>query len=91
MDAAAKIRMHRSLQERMKVARNYVAEFGYTSPFFADTMSNDFSRIYHASPEKLIIVGTDSRIQYINKEGGPYDFDIARAARWLSATFPEVE
>jgi len=72
---------HRSMEERVEVARECMAKTALDMPAVVDEMDDAVARSYAAMPERLYLVGRDGRVAY--KGGvGPMFF---RPKEWESA------
>ena len=75
-----------SFDERMEVARTFVAEMGVETTTLVDDITNVANSCYAAWPERLYVIGTDGRIAY--KGGmGPFRFDPEEVAVFLRENY----
>jgi len=87
---AHKLLQPSSTEERLRVATAFVAAEKPTAPLFVDKISDDANHLFHAWPEKLVIV-EDGRISFISQnDNAPMGFDVEDAAKYLRRKFPQV-
>ncbi len=81
-------RQPRTLDERLAIARDFVARFDYTLPLVVDTMESGAEQAYAAWPERLYVIDERGHVAY--KGGvGPFGFQPDELESWLEARCPE--
>ena len=74
----------RTLEERLRIASDFVQRFDYRLPLVVDTMQNDAERAYSGWPERLYVIDETGHIAY--KGGlGPFGFEPDEVAAWLES------
>ena len=74
----------KTLAERVKIARRFVAEQDYELPLVVDRMDNAADEIYAGWPERLYVVGADGKIAY-KGDTGPFGYEPDEVDAWLDA------
>ena len=74
--------------ERLKIARDWVADLAPSSPYFCDPIDDNTRFAFEAWPERLYIL-ENGKIAYRGGEG-PFDYNTEEVAEWLAAKFPDV-
>jgi len=77
----------KTLEDRLVIARDFVAREQWDIPLRVDGMQNQVDGVYAGWPERLYIVGTDGRIAYKGRTG-PFGFHPEEVEAWLSERFP---
>lgn len=71
----------KSLEERLKVASDFINKSGYRIPLVVDGIDDEANKLYSAWPERLYII-RDGKIAY--KGGmGPFGFNSTEVLDWL--------
>jgi hypothetical protein len=73
----------RALDERVAIARDFVARHGYELPLAVDDMMDVADELYAGWPERLYVIGTDGKIAYKGKTG-PFGFEPDEVDDWLT-------
>ena len=76
----------RTLDERLAIARDFVARHAYDIPFLVDSIDNRVDAVYAAWPERLYIVDENGTIVYKGKPG-PFGYHPEEVAAWLEQRF----
>jgi len=71
----------RILQERIKIATDFVERENCIVPLVVDLMDNNANKKYFAFPERLFIV-VDGVLEYAGLQG-PYDYNLDEVEEWL--------
>lgn len=79
-----KIMEHRSFEERTEVATGCAADLNLSIPKLIDDMDNTIAEAYQGAPDRLFIIGKDSKIAYSGAKG-PRGFDVAEMEGALAA------
>lgn len=79
-------RQPKTLEERMKIARDFVNRFSYRIPMVVDSMQNLFEATFSAWPERLFII-LNGKIEYYGKPG-PFGYKPDEVISWLESHFP---
>ncbi len=82
----------KSFGEREKVATGCSDALKLTMPFLVDDLQDSVSKAYNAKPDRLFILGADSKVAY-RGERGPRGFkvdEMAAALEKLLAPKPEI-
>jgi len=74
--------------ERLKIARDWVADLAPSSPYFCDPIDDNTRFAFEAWPERLYIL-ENGKVAYRGGEG-PFDYNTEEVAEWLAAKFPDV-
>jgi len=74
----------KTLEERVAIARDFVARHAYAIPMLVDRLDDAADAIYAGWPERLYIVGADGRIAYKGRTG-PFGFEPDEVDAWLDA------
>jgi len=77
------------LEERLAIARDFVAREKWQIPLLVDDMENKVDFVYAGWPERMYVVETDGRIAY-KGETGPFGFHPEEVEGWLEKKFPDV-
>lgn len=72
----------RTLDERLAIARDFVARHGYEIPLAVDDLTDLADELYAGWPERLYVIGTDGKVAYKGKTG-PFGFEPDEVAAWL--------
>lgn len=72
------IPQHKTLDDRMKVAKNFIEHFDYKIPMVVDPMSNNFNNVFAAWPERYFIIH-DNKIAHISEPG-----EYGDTSHWVS-------
>jgi hypothetical protein len=73
---------HASIGDRFAAARAGVERLGLSLPVLIDDMDDTVSNAFAAWPERIYVVGADTRIAYAGGPG-PFEFDPSAAAAAL--------
>jgi len=74
----------RSLEDRLAIARDFVARHEYSIPLAVDGMDNQADALYAGWPERLYVIDAEGRIAYKGKTG-PFGYHPEEIDAWLSA------
>jgi hypothetical protein len=77
----------RSLDDRLRIARDFAERFDYGMPLLVDGLDNGAMHLYSGWPERLYVIGADGRIAY-KGEPGPFGFEPDEVEAWLVAHPP---
>lgn len=69
------IKNHTTLEERSKAASSCLAGLKISIPTLIDDMKDTVANAYSAHPDRLFIIGADSKVAF-SGEKGPHGFDI---------------
>jgi len=75
----------KTLEERVKVAGDFMRRHDLAGSFAIDLMSNDAEEAYNAVPERLYIA-LDGQIQYAGAQG-PFGYSIAEIEQWFEQNY----
>jgi hypothetical protein len=64
---AVQIRQHRTLEERIGVARQFVKDYQWTLPTVVDSMENTANTTFAIWPERYVLVDAKGVISYIQQ------------------------
>ena len=78
----------RTLEERLAIARDFVARHAWKIPLLVDDMENRVDWVFAGWPERLYVIEADGRIAY-KGETGPFGFHPEEVEAWLAQRFPE--
>lgn len=73
----------RTLDERLTIARDFVARHGYELPLAVDDMTDIADELYASWPERLYVIGTDGKVAY-KGQTGPFGFEPDEVDAWLA-------
>ncbi len=59
----------KTIEEREKVAEDFVKQFKVKLPILVDTIDNSTDKAYTASPDRLYVIGPDGKIAYKGNPG----------------------
>jgi hypothetical protein len=79
----------RTLEERLAIARDFVAREKWEIPLLVDGIENQVDWVFAGWPERLYVVETDGTIAYKGKTG-PFGFHPEEVEAWLERKFPDV-
>jgi iodothyronine deiodinase-like protein len=72
----------RSLDDRLAIARDFVAREEYSIPLAVDGMDNAADQVYAGWPERLYVIDERGAIAF-KGETGPFGFDPEQVDAWL--------
>mmetsp|Transcript_8422 Transcript_8422/g.10650 ORF Transcript_8422/g.10650 Transcript_8422/m.10650 type:complete len:128 (-) Transcript_8422:1386-1769(-) len=78
-----------SMEERIKLANEWVKWANPTMPYYVDLMNDNARLAYGAWPERLAIVEC-GQVMYYGKQG-PQGYDPDEVEDWLSNRFPKPQ
>jgi hypothetical protein len=78
----------RTLEDRLVIARDFVARHQFEIPLLVDAMDDRADEVWAGWPERLYIVGEDGKIAY-KGETGPFGFHPEEVESWLASRFPD--
>ena len=78
-----------TLEDRVKIANDFVKHFHYEMPLFVDPIENPANRAYAGWPERFYIVDEKGTIVYKGKPG-PFGYHPEEVEAWLAKRFPDV-
>ena len=78
----------RTLEQRLKIANDFVGRFRYRIPLAVDPMGNPADQIYAGWPERFYIVDESGAIAYKGKIG-PFGYHPEEVEAWLARRFGE--
>jgi hypothetical protein len=55
---------HKTLQERITVAKNFIARFNYKIPMLVDSMDDKFTFVYKSHPERLFVFSPQGKMMW---------------------------
>ncbi len=73
----------KTFEQRLTIARDFVARFGYDLPLLVDGMDNAADQLYAAWPERLYVVDEHGKLVYKGRLG-PFGFEPEEVATWLA-------
>jgi hypothetical protein len=74
----------RTLEDRLAIARDFVAKHEYKLPFLVDRMENAADEAYAGWPERLYVIDEAGKIAYKGKTG-PFGYHPEEIEEWLDA------
>jgi type I thyroxine 5'-deiodinase len=77
----------RTFEDRLRIARDFVARFDYGIPLWVDDIDDAAKKLYSGWPERLYVVDADGRIAY-KGDPGPFGFHPEEVDAWLAAHPP---
>jgi len=80
----------RSIEQRLRIASDFVDRFDYRIPIAVDPMENPADRVYAGWPERLYVVDESAVIAYKGK-AGPFGYHPEEVEAWLAKRFGERE
>lgn len=78
-----------TLEDRVKIANDFVKRFHYEIPLFVDPIENPANKAYAGWPERFYIVDEQGTIVYKGKPG-PFGYHPEEVEEWLAKRFPDV-
>ena len=78
----------RTLEQRVKIANDFVHRFRYRIPIAVDPIGNPADKIYAGWPERLYVVDESGVIAYKGKTG-PFGYHPEEVEAWLARHFGE--
>jgi len=78
-----------TLEDRVKIANDFVKRFHYEMPLFVDPIENPANKAYAGWPERLYIVDEKGTIVYKGKPG-PFGYHPEEVEAWLAKRFPDL-
>lgn len=88
MDGRWDVKVAQTLQERQKLASDWVAFLAAKTQYVVDLMDDNARLAYGAWPERLVIL-EDGVVQYYGAQG-PWGYQPDEVARWLQKRFPDA-
>ena len=85
-------RQHQTLSERAEAANEFSIKennVGETIPIYLDQMDNAFNTAYSVWPERVVVVGDEDRLEYLQDDDKSTGNNPIDAERWLIQAFPE--
>ena len=79
----------RSLDDRVRIAADFVKRFDYGIPMAVDPIENPADHVYAGWPERLYIIDEHGVIAY-KGETGPFGFHPEEVESWLQQRFPDA-
>ena len=76
---------HRSIEDRLRVAKKFVNEKSFPSELVCDSMEEHIAERYDAWPERLFII-QDGVIVY-HGGAGPFGYSLNEVKEWLENKF----
>jgi len=76
----------KTLQDRVRIANDFVKRFQYPLPLVVDPMENPANEAYSAWPERLYIIDEEGTIVY-KGEPGPFGYKPEEVVQWLEKRF----
>lgn len=66
-----RIPQHKTIEDRIKIAKQFVSEFNWKIPTFVDSMKNDFNTVYSAWPDNVYYIKDNKLVYYgrLNADG----------------------
>lgn len=61
-----RIPQHKTIDDRIEMAKQFVSEFHWRIPTFVDSMKNDFNTIYSAWPDNAYVI-KDGKLAYFSR------------------------
>jgi len=72
----------KTLEQRIKIARDFIQRFDYKWPMLIDSIDNKFEQAYFAWPERFYILLNGKFVYY--GEMGPYGYKPDEIKAWLT-------
>jgi len=72
----------KSLEDRLAIARDFVAKHDYSLPMLVDRMENAADEVYAGWPERLYVIDPSGKIAY-KGETGPFGYHPEEVEAWL--------
>jgi hypothetical protein len=88
LGSVVSIKQHRSIQERLAAANNFVLEYNYTNVVVADSMSDEINRIYAVWPERCIVIDGNNTIVHISEPDSEFGYNHRRLGSAVAELFP---
>ena len=79
-----------TLEDRVKIANDFVKRFHYEMPLFVDPIENPANKAYAGWPERFYIVDEKGTIVYKGKPG-PFGYHPEEVEEWLARRFPDMD
>jgi len=77
------LNQHKTLQERVTVANNFVNDYNYEIPVFVDGMENTFDYHYGAWPERYFLFDKSGKIIQAAMPTNEFGYDRSEIDTWL--------
>ena len=82
MDGKWDVMLAQNMNEKLKLAQDWVDWLNPTTPYFVDKMNDEVRTSFAAWPERLAVIGTDKKIVYYGKQG-PWGYDPEELSLFL--------
>jgi hypothetical protein len=79
----------KTLEQRVAIAKDFVARQKYPLPFGIDDMDNAGDLAYSAWPERLYVIDEHGRVAYAGGIG-PFNYNPDEVRTWLAKRFGSV-
>lgn len=79
----------KTLDERLVIARDFVARHDYGIPLLVDGIANRADELYAGWPERLYVIDEAGTIVYKGKPG-PFGYHPEEVEVWLRNRFPDT-
>jgi len=73
---------HKTIEERLTVARIFRDTYGFKIPILVDTIDNNFDSLYASWPERFYII-EDGKMELIGSPTLEFGYDRESVRRWL--------
>jgi len=77
------VTQHKSLEERIQVAKNFQKDFQFELPILVDKMDNNFDQKYASWPERFYII-KNKTMEMIGYPCIEFGYDRTIIQRWLN-------
>lgn len=74
----------RTLEQRLAIAKDFVAKNDYGMPMLVDRMDDAANGIYAGWPERLYVIDASGKVAYKGKTG-PFGYAPDEVEAWLDA------
>jgi len=87
------VNQHKTIEERVEAAKNFISKFNFKLPVYVDTMENSFDNTYYAWPDRYYII-KDGKMKEFGRAVYGLGFDRNQLIDDLKdhgATVPDIE
>jgi type I thyroxine 5'-deiodinase len=71
----------KTIEQRLRIANDFVNKFNYKTPLFVDNMNNEADRLFNARPERLAVV--ENGVLVWRSGPGPHEYDPSKLEAFL--------
>lgn len=81
------IPQHKTLQDRLTAAQNFVRDYNYNIPCVVDCMENKFNEVYAIWPERYYVISADNKIAHVSSPTNEFGYEHSKLQHALEKLF----